>query len=244
MPKTCARCFTLMLLFAVVAVAENTDRLSVEDSLLLVAKQVPYSNAEWISRAQRANPDARATLYRVIDRPAANESRIQAGLLSRYIGDASDVPLLLDRMKATVVPASSEDTQYLLRMMYVFGDMYKRGITEAGQSLDAMVSPKFWKERRTRLTYRDQPGGLSSESDCALEALRAWVKAAPDQIAAKARILSDAVVVWSVRNAALVTLLVLAISAGLQLLLGPVGVPVFPGRCKLPVSEWLERILC
>src|ERR1035437_95612 len=104
MPKTCARCFILMLLLAVVAIAENPDRLSVEDSLLLVAKQVPYSNGEWISRAQRANPNARATLYRVIDGPTANESRIQAGLLFRYIGDASDVPLLLDRMKATVVP--------------------------------------------------------------------------------------------------------------------------------------------
>ncbi len=47
---------------------------------------------------------------------------------------------------------------------------------------------------------------------------------------------------WSNRGAYVLRSLWVAAASEMGLAIG--RVPVFPGRCKLRVSEWLERIRC
>jgi hypothetical protein len=126
------------------------DLLSIEQTV--AAAHLPLgSPSGFYNVFRRANPAAKAEVYRILDDKKNERFIANAFMILGYIGDASDVP----RLERILTSYFGRDLSGLERnsisaLFRSLGIMSRRNVAGASQKLDEMLQQNYWDKRDLR----------------------------------------------------------------------------------------------
>lgn len=152
-----------------VAVPPPDRLLSVEETigLSLLGESLPYH------LFQRANPEAKEELYRLLDANDEGLYRFQGNAywILGYIGDADDAIRMRNTLYEFSGVLSRAQCKKVVAMFFGLGLMSRRGINTASDILDEMTDAGYWSDA---FKWRPDEFVTSNHLTAELESL-AWV---------------------------------------------------------------------
>lgn len=194
-----ARSTVLILTIGLVAVTRpvpagsdrqmKDDLLSVQETLELIPKSYHTDPKSYYKRCKRADPAARAQMYRMLTDPQPPYPPPCIAQFFGYVGKQEDVSKLCELIRSHRGVLDLTEKGVVISTLGALAIMSSRKIPGAADTMQRMMQPGYWSDVKFRLVPKHKAGTLRFENEMAYRALLQYAWSLDPAIEAKARAL-------------------------------------------------------